>query len=297
MTERIRFFDTHVHFWDPARADWYPQLAPDHDFSAIGLGLATGMKRLYDRDTYLSDAASIEIDGIVHVTVTRGAGNYLAETVRLGKLHNASGLPSALVGGFNPNAELSVVADELDVQGQVPILAAVRTMEPIDFEAARTTQLLGLVAERNLVFDVVTHPDEMLAVVRALAKRPDATYVIEHTGWPLVADDPAHTRLWRDGMRALAELGPNVHCKLSGLAMTLHTFDVEQQRPWLEYAIEVFGPERCLFGSNFPVDALFGDLASLIRTYAAVSSPLGPDAQAKLFSANARAVYGARAMA
>jgi L-fuconolactonase len=297
VTERIRFFDTHVHFWDPARPDWYPQLAPDHDFSAIGLGLATGMKRLYDRDTYLSDAATIEVDGIVHVTVTRGAGNYLAETAHLGQLHDASGLPTALVGGFNPHAELSVIADELDTQGKVPILAAVRTMEPVDFEAAKTAQLLELVAERDLVFDVVTHPDEMLAVVRQLAKQPDATYVVEHTGWPLVADDPAHTLLWRDGMRALAGLGPNVHCKLSGLAMTLHTFDLEAQRPWLEYALEVFGPDRCLFGSNFPVDALFGDLASLIRTYDAVSSPLGAEAQAKLFSGNARAVYGARATA
>jgi L-fuconolactonase len=286
----LRFFDAHVHFWDPACRRWYPFLAPDA-VSKAGLGTATGMKRRYDPATYRTDAASVELDGVVHVTATRGAGNYLAETDHLAELHRAEGLPTALVGGFDPAASLAEIEAELDAQAQVPLFAGVRTMEPLDYSAASTDALLGLVAERGLVFDVVTHPDEMASVATRLEAHPSATFVIEHCGWPLLADDAAHTRAWRAGMRALAASGPDVYCKLSGLAITLHTFDTEALRPWIEYAIEVFGVDRCLFGSNFPVDAMFGNFADLIQAYAEITASLGTQAQAKLFSANTRAVY------
>lgn len=286
----LRFFDAHVHFWDPARRSWYPFLAPDA-VSAAGLGTATGMKRRYDPATYRADAASVVIDGVVHVTATRGPGNYLAETAYLAELHQAEGVPTALVGGFNPAASLAVIEAELDAQARVSLFAGVRTMEPVDYSAAATDAVLSIVADRGLVFDVLTHPDEMAVVARRLEDHPAVTFVIEHTGWPLVGDDEAHARVWRDGMRALAASGPQVYCKLSGLAMTLHTFETEVLRPWIEYAVEVFGVDRCLFGSNFPVDALSGNFADMIVSYAAITAPLGPRAQAKLFSDNARAVY------
>jgi predicted TIM-barrel fold metal-dependent hydrolase len=290
-TAPLRFLDTHVHFWDPARPDWYPHLAPDADLSAINLGKAEHMKRHYDHATYQADATGIDIVGIVHVTATRGAGNYLGETAELGRLHAQVGLPAAIVGGFNPDAALVDIAAELDEQAQVPLFHGIRTTTPIDYTAPKAADMLRLFAERGLVYDVVTHPAAMAAVAHRLEASPDATYVIEHTGWPLFEDDGAHTAQWREGMRMLAAAGPHVHCKLSGLPMTLHRFDVAALRPWLEHALEVFGADRCLFGSNFPVDAMFGDLPSLLRSYQAITEPLGRAAQAKLFVDNARAIY------
>ncbi|MBJ7336781.1 amidohydrolase family protein [Mycolicibacterium sp.] len=290
MSVPQRFFDAHVHFWDPACRCWYPFLAPDA-VSAVGLGTATGMKRRYDAATYRSDAASVVLDGVVHVTAARGSGNYLAETESLAKLRSVDGLPTALVGGFDPAASLAVIEAELDAQAREPAFVGVRTMEPLDYSQATTDAVLGLVAERGLVFDVVTHPDEMATVAETLETHPSVTFVVEHTGWPLVADDATHTRAWRAGMQALAASGTHVYCKLSGLAMTLHTFDTEALRPWIEYAIDVFGVDRCLFGSNFPVDAMFGTFADLIQAYATITAPLGAQAQAKLFSGNTRAVY------
>lgn len=286
----LRFFDAHVHFWDPARPSWYPFLAPAA-VSTVGLGAATGMKRRYDPATYRADTASVQLDGVVHVTATRGSGNYLAETAHLAELHDSDGLPTALVGGFDPAAPLAVIEAELDEQALVPLFAGVRTMEPVDYSAAVTGTVLSMVGERGLVFDIVTHPDEMTAVAKRIEAHQSMTFVIEHAGWPLVRDGPAHARRWREGMRALAGSGPAVYCKLSGLAITLHSFDIEAQRPWLEYAIDVFGVDRCLFGSNFPVDAMFGTFAEMISTYDVITAPLGPYAQAKLFTDNARAVY------
>lgn len=286
----LRFLDTHVHFWDPARPEWYPQLAPDVDFSAIGLGTAAGMKRRYDPGTYRADAASLHIDGVVHVTATRGSGAYLAETAAMAHLHDSDGLPTALVGGFDPESAIGVIERELDEQATLPIVTGVRTMETIDYTAPKAALILEAIARRGLVFDVVTHPAQMRDVANRLDAHPEATYVIEHTGWPLTTTD-AERRQWRDGMRALADCGPHVYCKLSGLAMTLHTFDIAAMRAWLEPAIEIFGAHRCMFGSNFPVDAMFGSLPSLIRTYDAITAPLGDDVQHLLFNENARRVY------
>jgi L-fuconolactonase len=287
----LRFFDSHVHFWDPACGDWYPFLALDAPVSTVGLGAATGMKRRYDVAIYRADTASVRIDGIVHVTATRGPGNYVGETLRLGELHRAEGVPTAIVGGFNPSAPLAVIESEIDAQALVPQFVGVRTAEPVDYAAATTDSLLHLLADRNLVFDVMTHPDEMPLVAERLEAHHGMTFVIEHTGWPLSAEDPEHVQKWRTGLATLASSGPRVYCKLSGLAMTLHTFDPDVLRPWIEYAVEVFGVDRCLFGSNFPVDALFGDFTAMIHAYSSITAGLGVAARTKLFSANAREVY------
>ncbi|MCW2527578.1 MAG: hypothetical protein JWM76_2438 [Pseudonocardiales bacterium] len=291
MASPILFFDSHVHFWDPALSQAYPQLAPDIDFAAMGMGRATGMKRRYDPAVYRAEAGSAEITGVVHVTATRGSGQYLGETHRMAGLTQTSGLPTVLVGGFDPQGSIAVIEDELDQQLETGLLAGVRTMERVDYESTRSADILAVVAERGLVFDAVTHPEEMPALAAQLGRNPDATVVIEHTGWPLRAGDPAHSEQWRRGMRALAEVSGNVHCKVSGLAMTLGTFDVGAMRPWIEFALEAFGVDRCFFGSNFPVDAMFGDLTTLLSSYATITAPLGGAAQTALFSENARRVY------
>ena len=61
--------------------------------------------------------------------------------------------------------------------------------------------------------------------------------------------------------------------------------------PWLEYAIEAFGVDRCMFASNFPVDGLHGTFDELYSTYAAVTDGLDDEARDKLFATNAERVY------
>ncbi len=126
----------------------------------------------------------------------------------------------------------------------------------------------------------------MEAAAAALAAFPDLTVVVEHTGWPL-AQDPEHAAVWRNGMTRLAGLGPRVHCKLSGLAMTLHRIDVASFRPWVAHSLEVFGPARYFFASNFPVDGMFGSYDDLYGTYAQLVDELAAPARDALFAANA----------
>ena len=90
---------------------------------------------------------------------------------------------------------------------------------------------------------------------------------------------------------ALASLGDNVVCKLSGLAMPLRSMAPDVLAPWLEYAIEAFGVDRCMFASNFPVDGIHGSLDELFSAYSAITARLDIASRDKLFAANAERIY------
>ncbi len=106
-------------------------------------------------------------------------------------------------------------------------------------------------------------PGEVAAWLPALREVPGLTVVLEHAGWP-DGGEPGHFSAWRDGLARLAELD-NVHCKISGLPMALHTMDGAALRPWIDACLETFGADRAFFGSNFPVDSLFGGYARSSR--------------------------------
>ena len=93
------------------------------------------------------------------------------------------------------------------------------------------------------------------------------------------------------GVFGLANVGPNVMCKLSGLAMPLRSMAPDVLAPWIGHAIEAFGPDRCLFASNFPVDGMHGSFDQLYSSYAAVTADLDDQARDKLFAANAERIY------
>ena len=80
-------------------------------------------------------------------------------------------------------------------------------------------------------------------------------------------------------------------CKLSGLAMPFGCVSVDAFGPWLEYAIEAFGVDRCMFASNFPVDSMYGTFDELYDVFGSVTAGLDGEAREKLFAGNAETVY------
>ena len=153
-----------------------------------------------------------------------------------------------------------------------------------------SSEVLRAIRERGLLYEVMSHPDQLVAAARGLQDHGDLVVVIEHAGWPRNGSDEERA-LWTEGIDALAGLGDNVLCKLSGLAMPLGSMALDVQAPWLEQAIDAFGVDRCLFGSNFPVDGMHGSFDELYTTYSGVTAGLGADARDKLFAANAERIY------
>jgi len=289
MVDLPTIVDSHVHHWDPANLEWYPILDPEADLSAVGLGDTAGLRRIFDQDTYLTEASAWPVEAYVHVSAAMGPGTHLGETVMLEEVAAATGKVLAILGTVDPSGSAAEIAGELDMQLGSAHFRGIRILE-LDYTGSHAAEILELLEERSLVYDLVVHPDIMLPALKALEPTPDLSVVVEHAGWPRRLGDETEEATWRAGITALAER-ENTVLKFSGLPMVLHNFSVAQMKPWFEHCVESFGAERCMFGSNFPVDGLYGTLSELWTAYRELALPLGPAAESNLFADTARRTY------
>ena len=169
-------------------------------------------------------------------------------------------------------------------------------------------QGLRRLAAKDLVLDgLVYHPQhaDLLALARAC---PEARIVMNHTGMPLGYGAYAGRReevyaTWRSGMEAIAAC-PNVDLKLGGMMMRLAAYDynavpappssaelADHWRPYIEPCIELFGPERCTFESNYPVDKMGIGYAALWNAFKRIAAGASDDEKRALFAGTARRIY------
>ena len=151
---------------------------------------------------------------------------------------------------------------------------------------------VALLAAEDLVFDLCVREPQLGEAVDLVRATPEVRFVLDHLGKPRVGADPTR---WRRDLRALAEL-PNVVAKLSGLMTEVipGTGAAGDVRPYLEYALEVFGPQRCLFGSDWPVLTLAGSYAEWRDTVLDAVAGLSEAEVEAVMHGNARALYRPR---
>jgi len=278
-----RIVDCHIHFWDPARADWYPYLA---GAMTLDIGDISGMIRPFFPEHYRAESARWPVEKVIHVSA---AGTVIAdETREREEMGAADPLLAAIIGGIRSDQTPAETIALIDEQMEASRFRGVRTMGQ-DPGGVPHTDVLRALAERNLVFDLMVHPDLLGPAAATLAAHDDLTVVVEHVGWPHTADDEEYA-LWKTGIDAHAAR-PNTHCKLSGLAMPLATMDVEAFRPWISYALDAFGADRCMFASNFPVDSTHGTFDDLYTTFDALTADCTDAERDMLFATNAERVY------
>ncbi len=286
-TKPTRVVDAHVHLWDPARTDWYPYLSGRQQ---LNMGDVTGMARRFDVATYMAESAQWNVEKIVNVAAATGRHS-IDETLELDQRADADagGHPDAIIGGLPPTDSAAEAVALLDQQMAASRFRGVRPMGLFDGPLPADDVLRAL-QERSLVFELMSHPDQLQAAAAGLARFDELVVVVEHAGWPRSSSDE-ELALWKLGIDELAAVGDNVLCKLSGLAMPLGTMAVDAFRPWLEHALEAFGVDRCMFASNFPVDGMHGTFDELYSTFAAITAGLDDEARNKLFAANAERIY------
>lgn len=282
MTPRPeRIVDCHVHLWDPARTDWYPYLSGRQQ---LNMGDTKGMERVFTRDIYLQEATGWNVVALVNVAAATGLHS-IDETLAL----DERGEVDAIVGGLPPTDSDADAIALLDRQMTATRFRGVRPMgqfaSPLPSDA-----VLRALADRGLLFEVMARTDALAVAAAGLAGHDELTVVVEHTGWPRNGSDDEFAQ-WRVGIDALASVGTNVVCKLSGLAMPLGSMDPATLRPWVEHALDVFGVDRCMFASNFPVDGMHGTLDELWSSFDELTSGYSAEERDKLFAANAECVY------
>ncbi|MEU0434739.1 amidohydrolase family protein [Streptomyces sp. NPDC006290] len=149
---------------------------------------------------------------------------------------------------------------------------------------------LAAVADAGLVYDLVVLPRQLPACARAAAEHPGLTFVLDHLGKPPVATgalDP-----WAGAVRELAAL-PNTVCKLSGMVTEADParWTVDDLRPYADTVLEAFGPDRTMFGSDWPVCTLAATYAQVVRTAEELTAALNENERQAVFTGTATRVY------
>jgi L-fuconolactonase len=250
--------DAHQHFWDPDRAD-YPWMTDE-------------LRRRYGPE----DLAPLLREHGVAGTVVVQARHSLDETRELLTLAAATPFVLGVVGWVDLTGDVAGQLADLD-GALVGIRHQVHDEPDPDWLLGDDVQRgLAAVAAAGLVYDLLVRARELPAAVETARRHPELTFVLDHA-----AKRPRTDGGWAEGVTALAAL-PNVRCKLSGLFTEFDPVGTAA------YALERFGPERCLFGSDWPVCLLaagYGDALAVVghdqdvlggtalRTYALRSPP------------------------
>jgi L-fuconolactonase len=139
--------------------------------------------------------------------------------------------------------------------------------------------------KHGLVFDALVLPRHLAALERFALRHPQLPIVIDHAAKPLIAE--GHYRNWRSSMGRLAAL-PNLWCKLSGMLTEAGDQKPEAVRPYAETVLDLFGPDRTIWGSDWPVLELAGTYAGWIAQCRDMVPAADHDA---VFGGNARRFY------
>jgi predicted TIM-barrel fold metal-dependent hydrolase len=187
-----------------------------------------------------------------------------------------TGWPHAIVAYADVTVE--DVRPQLDRLQRYPLLRGVRMQlhwhdNPLYRFAARADlcadpvihRNVGYLADYGLSFDLQVFAPQMQDAAGLADACPDVTFVLQHAG--MLEDlSPAGRAAWRQGMLRLAAC-PNVVCKLSGLGTFIHRNDAAHVAAVVAESVAVFGADRCLFGSNFPIEMLWTNYHDLVQTY------------------------------
>jgi len=269
--------DAHHHVWTLARGDYHwltPDLAP------------------ILRDFHLSDLAphlsAVGIEGTILVQ----AAPTEAETMFLLDVAENAEVIRGVVGWTD--------FDAADGVARVDALAARRVLvglRPMVQDIADDDWLLGpqlappltAMAGHDLVFDALVLPRHLPRLLRVVDRHPNLQFVLDHFGKPPLAT--GDTAGWKRDIALLAERA-NIVCKLSGLATeAARDWRVADLRQAVDHVRACFGPQRMLWGSDWPVVNLAGGYAKWFAAAEALLTDLSADEKAGVFGENAVRIY------
>ncbi|QNP74176.1 amidohydrolase family protein [Streptomyces roseirectus] len=269
--------DAHHHVWDLTvrDQDWIPQQSPlRRDFTLTDLAL---------------EVAAHGVGRTVLVQTVPVAD----ETPELLALADASALVAGVVGWTDLTHP--GIAEELARLRELPGGAHLKGIrhqvqgetDPGWLRRPDVRRGLKAVADAGLVYDLLVLPHQLPSCTRAAAEHDDLVLVLDHLGKPAIASGAHDT--WADDLRALAH-HPNTIAKLSGLVTEAGPdWTTARLRPYVDVALEAFGPDRLMFGSDWPVCTEVASYGQVVET---AGELIAAEDREQVFGATATRVYG-----
>ena len=297
----LSIVDAHHHIWRRADLPWLSGPMQPRIF-----GPYEAIRRDYLIGEYLDDLAGSPVTRSVYVQANWAPERFEDEVAWVQAVADDTGWPHAIVGYADLLA--ADVRPRLDRLAKYPRLRGVRMQlhwhenETYRF-APRPDLALDPVLQRNvarladydLVFDLQVFAGQMAGAAELAAACPDITFVLQHAG--MLEDlSPAGRAEWRAGMERLAAR-PNVFSKLSAFGTFIHRNDPTHVAGILRDTVAIFGADRCLFGSNFPIEKLWTSYGALLDAFRDAAAGLDAAARAAIFEKTAVRIYRLQAEA
>jgi len=295
----IPLLDTHVHFWDHAVPGLrWPWLEKGFKSDLHVWTTTTATERLaqlhaldrYTEDELASEAYGTGLAGLVHAHAATASDDDADETRWLASLSGSRSWPNAIVGRCNlQDPECPALMERHRAASQR--CTSVRDMRgPLGLDLDLCERSLRAAAELGLSVELRTPPERFGMFAELADRHPDVTFVMSHAALP-VERTPDSLRQYKAAATMVAER-PNWFCKLSALCGGSDpNWTIDSIRPWAETVYDIFGPDRVMLGTNWPVDRLFGDYADVVNAYRTIFGGLAESEQRDLFYRTACAVY------
>jgi len=295
----ILIIDAHHHLWDLGKLH-YPWLS--HWNPGTFMGNYRPLMKNYLPEDYRADSIGYRVLATVHCEADCDDTDRLAETHWLHQIAAASGMPGVVVAHtwFHlPSCEETLAQHcaypltrgirSKPVTAATPDAMSMVKGAPGSMQDERWLRGFALLEKFGLSWDLRVpywHLAEAAEVARAFPRTP---IVLNHMGFPWDRSVRGLSA-WREGMQALA-LCPNVYVKVSELGGAGLLWTVDNHREVILETTEMFGMERCMFASNFPVARLQISYAQLVNNLADILSPYNREQQEAFFWRNAQSFY------
>jgi predicted TIM-barrel fold metal-dependent hydrolase len=291
----MRIVDAHHHVWRQQDLPWLqgpslPRIFGDYD----------PIKRDYPIEEYLDDIRTSGVAKSVYVQANWSPDRVEAEAAWVQSTADRTGWPHAIVA----YADMTVpdVRPALDALAKYPLLRGIRQQfhwhENPQYRFAATPDLcrdptvqanVARLADYGLAFDLQVFAPQMPGAAALADASPSVTFVLQHSGMIEDLSDDGRAE-WKAAMRDLAKR-PNVTAKLSAFGTFIHRNDPAHIERILHDTVEIFGPARCLWGSNFPIEKLWTTYPELLSAFRRAAADLSTNAQADIFERTAIRVY------
>lgn len=276
--------DAHVHLWDEQR------------FTIPWFRTSPGLPPTADLALYRSDSRDVSVDGIVLVEAALSLTNALAEAHYFRAAAATSSLVRAIVASvaLEDGRRARGHLDALREFG--PLVRGVRRIlqwetDPSFLTSEGLIEGLRLLPKYGLSFDICVFHYQLAGVITMVERCPETSFVLDHMGKPDVrrrSVDP-----WREHIRALARF-PNVACKVSGIVTEADPehWSTNDLAPYVRQVIESFGPDRLMFGGDWPVLRAASSYDRWVNTLDSLTVDLDERGRDALWHGTAERWYG-----
>ena len=285
--------DAHHHIWRQADVPWLQGPEQPRIF-----GSYASIMRDYPIAEYLADIAGTGIEKSVYVQANWPPDRFEDEVAWVQSIADAHGWPHAIVGYADFTA--SDVGGQLKRLSAYPLMRGVRQQfhwheNPLYRFASRADLPADPAIQRNIAklsdhgwsFDLQVFSGQMEDAANLARSCPEVTFILQHAG--MLEDRSSHGWVrWRDGMKRLADCA-NVVTKLSAFGTFIHKNDPTFIAEMVTETVAIFGADRCMFGSNFPIEKIWTGYRELFRAFQATD--LTESQRSAIFNETASRVY------